>query len=56
MVEEVMQKIKTQNLLRHHQKDMDIALYAKIGYDLQLDFKMEDNSLNSKVKRMIIRG
>ena len=27
-----------------------------MGYDLTLDFKMEDASLNSKVKRLIIRN
>jgi len=36
-------------------QDIDIALYAKIGYDISMDFKMEDSSLNSKVKRMVIR-
>ena len=41
---------------KYLRSDIDIALYAKIAYDLNLDFKMEDSTLNSKVKRMIIRN
>ena len=41
---------------KYLRQDIDIALYAKIGHDIILDFKMEDSTLNSKVKRMIIRN
>ncbi|CDW87987.1 UNKNOWN [Stylonychia lemnae] len=53
LVEQVMIRMKDHKYLR---SDIDIALYAKIGHDLILDFKMEDSTLNSKVKRMIIRN
>lgn len=53
LVEQVLENIKNHKSL---QQDIDIALYAKIGHDLQLEFKMEDSTLNSKVKRMIIRS
>ena len=48
-----MARLKEYNVLT---QDIDIALFAKIGHDMSLDFEMEDNRLNSKVKRMIIRN
>lgn len=53
LIEQVMSRMKEHKYLR---QDIDVALYAKIGHNLTLDFKMEDSTLNSKVKRMIIRN
>ena len=52
LLKKIFTKVDSMRMLS---RDVDIALFAKLGHDILFDYHLLDQRLNSKVKRLLIR-